>query len=126
MSSNGPCIFFRIIIFKEKSTMLIKWSLISTIMLLSQTAEHCNSRHRECEAQNTDSQNMCRSRGGTGGPDPPPPMENYTNIGFLSNTGPDPLKITKLPIQHSLLGHHRPASEMTFKLRFAGGLLVAR
>ena len=32
-------------------------------------------------------------------------MENYKNIGFLSNTGPDPLKITKLPIQHSLLGH---------------------
>ena len=26
----------------------------------------------------------------------------YKNIGFLSNNGPDPLKITKLPIQHSL------------------------
>ena len=24
------------------------------------------------------------------------PLENYKNIGFLSNTGPDPLKITKL------------------------------
>ena len=23
---------------------------------------------------------------------PPPPLENYKNIGFLSNTGPDPLK----------------------------------
>ena len=26
-----------------------------------------------------------------------PPMKNHKNIGFLSNTGPDPLKITKLP-----------------------------
>ena len=34
---------------------------------------------------------MGGSRGGwgTGGPDPP---ENHKNIGFLSNTGPDPLK----------------------------------
>ena len=37
-------------------------------------------------------------RGGTGGPDPPPP-ENHKNIGFLSNTGPNSLKITKLPSQ---------------------------
>ena len=39
--------------------------------------------------------------GGTGGPDPPS-REKYKNIGFLSNTGLDPLKITKLPIQHSM------------------------
>ena len=32
---------------------------------------------------------LCGSRWGTGGPDP---LENYKNIGFLSNTGPDPLK----------------------------------
>ena len=25
------------------------------------------------------------------------PLKNHKNIGFLSNTGPDPLKITKLP-----------------------------
>ena len=31
---------------------------------------------------------------------PPPPLKNYKSIGFLSNTGPDPLKITKLPSQH--------------------------
>ena len=37
------------------------------------------------------------------------PLENYKNIGFPSNTGPDPLKITNLhvPIQHSMFGHHR-------------------
>ena len=29
--------------------------------------------------------------GGEGGPDPPP-TEKSQNIGFLSNTGPDPLK----------------------------------
>ena len=53
-------------------------------------------------------------------------LENNKNIGFLSNTGPDPLKITKLPIQHSMLGHHRPASETPFKWRFAGEPLMAR
>ena len=34
------------------------------------------------------------------------PAEKSQNIGFLSNTGLDPLKITKLPSQHSMLGHH--------------------
>ena len=34
------------------------------------------------------------------------PLKNHKNIGFLSNTGLDPLKITKLPSQHSMLGHH--------------------
>ena len=70
---------------------------------------------------------MCgyRGGGGTGGLDPPP-LENYKNIGFLSNTGPDPLQITKPPIQHSMFGHHRSASEMPFKWRFSSGLLMAR
>ena len=56
----------------------------------------------------------------------PDPLENYKNIGFLSNTGPDPLKFTKLPIQNSMLGHHRSASETPFKKRLAGGPLMAR
>ena len=42
----------------------------------------------------------------------PPPLKNHKNIGFHSNTGPS---------QHSMLGHHRHASEMPFKWRFAGG-----
>ena len=33
---------------------------------------------------------MRKSRVGTGGPTSP--LENHENIGFLSNTGPDPLK----------------------------------
>ena len=49
------------------------------------------------------------------------PLEYYKNIGFLSNTGPDPLQITKLPSKHSMLCHYRPASETPFKWRFAGG-----
>ena len=58
---------------------------------------------------------MCGSRGGGGGTGGSGPiLENYKNIGTL-NTGPDPLKITKLPIQHSMLGYHRPASETPFK-----------
>ena len=51
-------------------------------------------------------------RGGTGGPDPPPPPpKNHKNIEFLSNTGPDPQEFSKLPSQHSTLGHHRHVSE---------------
>ena len=37
--------------------------------------------------------------GAPGGPDP---LENHKNKGFLSNAGPDPLKVTKLPSQHSM------------------------
>ena len=50
-----------------------------------------------------------------------PPLKNHKNIGFLSNTGLDPLKITKLPCQHSMLGHHQHTSKMPFKWRFADG-----
>ena len=69
---------------------------------------------------------MRGSRGGGGAGDPDPPGKLQKNIGFLSNTGPDPLKITKLQSQHSMLGHQRPASETPFKWRFAGGPLMAR
>ena len=41
----------------------------------------------------------------------PHPLKNHKNIGFLSNTGPDPIKNTKLPSQHSMLGHHRRADD---------------
>ena len=36
--------------------------------------------------------------GGRGSANPSPPLEITKNKGFLSNTGSDPLKITKLPI----------------------------
>ena len=56
-----------------------------------------------------------------------PPLKNHKNIGFLSNTGRDPLKkITKLPSQYSMLGHRPLASEMPFKWRFTAGPMMAR
>ena len=71
---------------------------------------------------------MCESRveGGGQGVRPHPPWKITKNIGFLSNTGLDPLKITKLLFQHSMLGHHRPARETPFKRRIVGGPLMAR
>ena len=62
----------------------------------------------------------CRGDRGSG-----PLLKNHKNIGLLSNTGPDPLKIIKLPSQHSMLGHHRHASEMPFQWRFVGGPMMA-
>ena len=53
------------------------------------------------------------------------PLKNHKSIGFLSNTDPDPVNITKLPSQHSILGHHWHASETLFKWRFAGGPMIA-
>ena len=50
---------------------------------------------------------MCGSRGGTRGLDPS--LKNNKNIGFLSNTGPDPLKITKSAINVGLSSAHRPS-----------------
>ena len=46
------------------------------------------------------------------------PLKNHKNIGFLCNIGPDPRKkITKLQSQHSMLGHHLPASETPSSVR---------
>ena len=64
--------------------------------------------------------------GGKGGPDPLPPEKSQKIQGFLAILIPDLLKITKLPSQHLMLGHHRPASETPFKWRFAGGPIMAR
>ena len=54
------------------------------------------------------------------------PMKNHKkNIGFLCNIVPDPLKITKLPSQHSMLGRHWHTSETPFLWCFAGGPMMA-
>ena len=45
----------------------------------------------------------------------PPHLKNHKNIELLSTSGLDPLKFSKLPSQHSTLGHHRHASETPFK-----------
>ena len=39
-----------------------------------------------------------------------PPLKNQKAIGFLSNTGPDPLKNHEVPGQHSLFDPKRSAS----------------
>ena len=65
--------------------------------------------------------------GGQGVKTPPSPLKNHKHIGFLSNNSYNPLKkITKLPSQYSMLGHHRHASETRFKWRFTGGHKMAR
>ena len=64
--------------------------------------------------------------GGAGVQTFPPSLENYKNIGFLSNTSPDPLKNHKASNPAFNVGHHQPASETPFKWRFAGGPLMDR
>ena len=64
---------------------------------------------------------MGGSRGGTGVPDPPPPLKIHKNIGFLNKTATDPLKVTKLPSKHSMIGHHRPAKRHLNGASLAGG-----
>ena len=59
-----------------------------------------------------------RGGGGTGGLDHPRKSQKYRSF---SNTGPDPLKIVKLPSQLSIFGHNRLASKTPFKWRFVGG-----
>ena len=56
---------------------------------------------------------------------PPPPHGKSQNIWFPCNTGPDPLKNHKTTKPDSTLDQHRPASETTFKRRFAGGPLMS-
>ena len=67
---------------------------------------------------------MRRSIGETGGQNPPPPLKNHKNIGFLSNTVPDPLKFSNSQSQHLMLGHHRHASAAPLKWRFSGGSIM--
>ena len=71
-------------------------------------------------------QSWADTEGGTGGPDPPPPLKNHKNIGFLCNTGLDPLKNHKATKPaFNIVGQHLPARETPFQWRFAGGLMVA-
>ena len=64
--------------------------------------------------------------GGTGGSDLPPLLKNHKNIGFPNNIDMDPLKITKLPSQHSTEGHYRHTSKTPFQWWAEDGpLLVA-
>ena len=48
------------------------------------------------------------------GPGVRTPLKNHKNIGFLSNTDPDPLKNHKATKPAFNFGHYRPASIMAF------------
>ena len=54
---------------------------------------------------------MRRSRGGRHGVQTP--LKNHKAVGFLSNTGPNPWIITKLPSKHSMLGQHLVGPPLT-------------
>ena len=50
-----------------------------------------------------------------------PTLKNYknykiTNPEKLLVSDPDPLKLTKLPSKHLILGHHQHANETSFKM----------
>ena len=64
---------------------------------------------------------------GTEGPDPPPP-KNHKNIGFLSNSGPDPLKNHKATEPAFNFGlssaRQRNAIQMVFRWRADDGPLI--
>ena len=53
-----------------------------------------------------------RIQRGEGGPDHPPPEKSQK--GFPSDIDQDPLKITKLPSQHVMVGHYWHARETVF------------
>ena len=58
----------------------------------------------------------------------PPPPENYENVGFLSNTGPDPLNNHKATKPAFNVGpstaRQRNAIKMAFRLRADDGPLI--
>ena len=54
------------------------------------------------------------------------PLKITKNIGFFSNTGPDPLKNHKAAKPAFNVGHYRSASETSFQWRFADRPIIAR
>ena len=69
-----------------------------------QTYKPYNNLYLEMSLRSQTGENVtCADpEGGGGGGRGPYPLKNYKNIGFLCNTDPDPLKMTKLPSQHSM------------------------
>ena len=61
---------------------------------------------------------MRGSRGGTGGGDTPPPLKNHKNIGFLSNTGPDPLGNYKATMPAFNIGPSKVRQRNVIKMAF--------
>ena len=61
---------------------------------------------------------------GVGGPDPH--LENHKAIGFLINTGTDPMENYEATKPAFNVGPSSASSETSFKCRFADGPMVAR
>ena len=68
----------------------------------------------------------CADQEGEGDRGSGPPEKNHKNIGFLSKTGPDPLKNHKATKPVFIFGPSSAASETQFKWRFAGGPMNVR
>ena len=90
--------------------------------ILSMLIERVNQSHKHVQYVS-----MRGSRGGWGQifPDPTPCKitKLYESLEILVRI---PWKITELPSQHSMLGHHQPTSETPLKWRFAGRPIIAR
>ena len=71
---------------------------------------------------------VMRGSGGGGGVAGVRTPENHRAIGFLSNTGPDPLRTSKLPGQNSMFGqssgHQRNAITMVLRWWVDDGPLI--
>ena len=79
-----------------------------------------------------DPEYVCVCVGGGGGQgsctptsSPPHPLKDHKIKGFLAILVRIHRKITKLPSQHSMLGHHPHASETSFKWHFTGRPMMA-
>ena len=55
-----------------------------------------------------------------------PPLKNHKNMWFYSNTGPDPLKISKLPSQHSIVVFGSSLPSSTKKIRCQSWTLFSK
>ena len=106
------------------NTLLVKPGQLVSIVICRPTL-HRHQQLAESLYLGENVFNPCANPEGGGGRVYGPSPENHKNIGFLSSTGPDPLKNQKLPSQHSMLSQHRHASETPFKWRFAGGSMMA-
>ena len=62
-------------------------------------------RHNKHKTEKHKRSTKEESRGGRGSRTR---LKNHKSLGFLSKSGPDPLKTTKLPSLHSMFGHNLP------------------
>ena len=98
---------------KDTFTKNVTFAIVTKIKNFSGYVPDC-SMNSPCYLLDDMISTMCGSREGTGGPDSP---ENHKK-GVLAILVQIPLKITKLPSQHSMFDHHRHANETPFKFRW--------